>query len=181
MNYLIKTMYVVLIALCTVQGGYAQEVSHIMERELPEFKEIQMETSGEVILKRSHRNFMTLQGDSASLEQIEILEDEGRLALVVDEQRIPRIVIEYKSLQSLSAGGAGYYIIQNANEKVLNIFNPLSTVSIHGYAKELRLTSYEGLVDLSNASIKEEQLILGQLAQVIRANDNVRFISYSQK
>lgn len=159
----------VLIALGTFTSLNAQSANHIRSVELKPFNHVQLQNNSEIILIKSTRNYMFIQGDSAEINDIAFVEEDGILGIDILDSAFNsnRIVIEFTELNYATTGGNGEYYILNIDEDFLSILNPQATLTISGSANNFRLTSDNGYNDLSSLETKKDIIFVEDVANLV--------------
>ena len=182
MNSLKKTLGVVLLSLMALLPTQAQDTNHLRWIELEPFTQVQVQLDAYVILVKSSRNHITLQGDSATIADFEYVVEDGILSLDhLDAYPgdVDRVLIEYTDLDIITTGGTGDYFFTNVDQKKLYILNPSANIYLEGNARDLNLISFDGTTDLSKLSSRKEVLFVGESAQVINASQRAKTIVFN--
>ncbi len=166
MTYSIKITIYILVFFYAVSAN-AQETDVLKNYPILEFTELQSQLNTEVIIIKSIRNNILIQGSEKAHDEITILEEEGRLAIFSKDYNPIRVVIETTGFYSLISGGKGKYFIIGLDQERFALFNPSATVTVSGTLDNVYLTSEDGHTDLSNVnSIKEWITISGQASYI---------------
>ncbi len=166
MLYSIKIIISIL-ALFFAFNSKAQETDVLKNYPISGFTELQSSLNTEVIIIKSSRNNVLIQGSKKAQNEIIILEEEGRLAIFSKEEEPTRVVIETTGIGSLISGGTGNYFVIGLDQERFVLFNPSAKVTVSGNLDNLYLTSEDGQTDLSNVySIKEWITISDQASYI---------------
>ncbi|MFV1884534.1 MAG: hypothetical protein ACMZ7B_08605 [Balneola sp.] len=165
----ITTVFALIISVNT----NAQETDVLNNREVSEFTELQSQVNTEVIIIKSTRNNILIQGSEEAQKDLLIQEQEGRLAISFQsetiENQLTRIVIETTGFNSLISGGIGNYFVIGLDQKNFVLMNPAAKVSLSGTLDNIYLTSLSGHTDLSKLSTENEWVELSETASYVES------------
>lgn len=172
MKNLIK-IYTTLLAILFSVTAIAQETDVLKNHKISEFTELQSQVNTEVIIIKSTRNNILIQGSAEAQNNLLIQEEEGRLAITFQsetiEDQLTRIVIETTGFNSLISGGTGNYFVLGLDQKNLVLMNPAAKVFVSGTLDDIYLTSVNGHTDLSKLSSENEWVELSETASYIES------------
>lgn len=157
-----------LILFCAFSAN-AQETDILKNYSISEFIELQSQFNTEVIIIKSTRNNILIQGGEQAQSEFVIVEEEGHLAIFSDEMEPTRIVIETTGFNSLISGGRGNYYVIGLNQESFVLFNPSAKVAVSGNLDNLILTSDDGHTDLSSVYSKNELVSISEQASYIES------------
>ena len=146
------------------------QVTYLRNIEVDNFNEIRVSLDTEVILLKSKRNHVTLVGDSAYVFSMPIEQNNDVLSFTYNsepENKLSRVLIEYKDIDRLVTGGTGSYYLHNVEATKLDIFNPAAKLYISGKLHKMRLISENGTTDISDFQSREGILKIGETAQLV--------------
>ncbi len=169
-NLIITTIAVLTFSITTSIA--AQETDVLRNYPISVFTELQSQLNSEVIIIKSSRNNILVQGSNKSQEGIRIIEEEGRLAIFTDDNSIAqpsRIVIETTGFNSLVSGGTGTYYVFGLEQDNFRLFNPSANVTLSGSLKEVYLTSENGYSDLSRIYAEKEWVAVSEKASYVES------------
>ncbi|MEQ9308730.1 MAG: DUF2807 domain-containing protein [Balneolaceae bacterium] len=177
MKYYIK-IYLIILLTSVSQQGISQNTDHLFTYEVSAFKELQFQVNTEVIIIKSSRNRVLIQGDTFTQSSIVILEQEGRLAIYSKVEPLfknpTRIVIETSSINSLVSGGTGRYFVLGLDQKQFTLHNPLATVYISGSIDDIVVYSDAGHTDLSDLNTKNERTKISENAGFVKSKHTTK-------
>lgn len=161
-------------------NSYAQYTNYLRTTELTPYNQIKLNSDVKVILKKSSRNYLSISGDSLSVSSIEIKQTDGVLAFDFErdyEDTLAIVVIEYQNLESVVTGGTGKYYFHQLKLDKLDIINTKASIVLTGVAGLLRITSKEGVNDITGISADKMLLQVGDKAKLVDKKDEL-FFSY---
>ncbi|MCG8372501.1 MAG: DUF2807 domain-containing protein [Balneolales bacterium] len=164
-----KMALAIAMALVLTTTSFAQ-TTHLRDVELASFKQIEVSLDTEVILLKSTRNHLTLVGDSSFISAIPIIAEDETLSFhyqAEPENKLKRVVIEYKEIDRITTGGVGTYYFHKMNQDDLFVLNPYANVVLNGNAEKIRVISQEGSTDVTSLTSGEKIMRIGESAQLI--------------
>ncbi|MBO6524812.1 MAG: hypothetical protein JJ971_13355 [Balneolaceae bacterium] len=169
-NLIITTITVLALTLTT--SIQAQETDVLMNYQISPFTELQSELNTEIIIIKSTRNNILVQGSEESQREIEIIEEDGRLAVFLKDgsnEQPKRIVIETTGFNSLVSGGTGNYFVLGLEQESFNLLNPSANVLLSGTLESIYLSSENGHSDLSSIYTEKEWISISESASYIES------------
>lgn len=142
-----------LLALMLCAPSQAQEVTYTFSKSLESFDEIRALADTDVVIVKSNRNHIKLVGDSSAVFNLPVSLKEKALYIEYEEnndERLQKIVIEYKTLNRLVTGGTGSFHIEVFDEKKLDVFNNTANLIMSGKTQDVNIYSQEGMNDFSD-------------------------------
>lgn len=126
---LLKKTYITLLALLAVSSSmaFAQQKDLLKTYELPQFTELNVQMNTEVIILKSNRNMMVIQGDSLTQKSINFDSLDGKLTIIAEKGmeafQPTRVLIETISLSSITTSGTGKYFLIGHQDNKIGIYN----------------------------------------------------------
>lgn len=173
----ILAVALLLTATLTTQTNAQNYTSSIRMVETSAFSKLNLDVDAEVILIKSSRNMVTLNGEESYISAIPVESTDSVLSLNYEKEadkKLTRVVIEFTDLEDVYAGGNGLYYFHKIESEGLEIQNPEATVIVSGWVGNIEIVSQNGTNDITKLSADKMYVKLGDQA-ILKEKRNTVF------
>lgn len=160
-NLVLKITIIFLVSSTSIDKAKAQSFGDLTTYELGSIKELQVQLTSNIIVKKSTRNLITIQ---EGFSPVRLEDEKGVISLSIRSDKLEDqpilVVIEVESINSLVAGGFGKYSIIGIDEKEFTLLNPAAHVFIEGNVSVINLITEHGFTNLEYLTSKEENVLI---------------------